>query len=258
MKVAFVQFDIAWEAAAINRSKIDEIISSDTQDVDLLVLPEMFSTGFSMDTRDIFEHADGQTVQWMKSNSARLNCVITGSLIIEEEGKFYNRLFWVRPDGSMDYYDKKHLFTLAKEDHHFTAGEKRKIFNIEAGGETWRICPLICYDLRFPVWSRNTEHYDVLLYVANFPEKRRHAWSSLLIARAIENQCFTVGVNRIGTDGIGIPYSGDSVVLDYAGRELKNAGSEEGVFYVNFSKEKQLAYRRAYNFLGDRDEFVLS
>jgi predicted amidohydrolase len=182
---------------------------------------------------------------------------VTGSLIIKEGGQFFNRLFWITPSGRVRTYDKKHLFTLAKEHQHFSAGKERHIFELDVDDVTWKICPLICYDLRFPVWSRNTEDYDLLIYVANFPKKRRYAWSQLLVARAIENQSYTIGVNRIGKDGKDIPYSGDSVVLDYAGKPKFKAETEEGIFITTLSKEKQIAYRRAYNFLGDRDEFEL-
>ena len=255
MKVAFVQYDIEWESPQANKDKVLSMLASGDDGIDLVVLPEMFTTGFSMKTLENYEETDGDTFKWMRKVAADYGCVVTGSVIIKSGEDFYNRLFWVRPDGTSCHYDKKHLFTLAKENHHFKAGSKRQIFELAVDGIKWRICPLVCYDLRFPVWSRNTEDYDLLLYVANFPEKRRFAWSQLLIARAIENQSYTIGVNRIGIDGTGIPYSGDSVALDYSGREMVSSRSKEGIFYVNLSKEKQVAYRRAYNFLADRDHF---
>ncbi|GLR16603.1 nitrilase family protein [Portibacter lacus] len=257
MKVAFVQYDIQWENAQENFNKIEQILASSSDPFELLILPEMFNTGFSMDTHKNAELMSGKTLDWMKSIAREYNAVVTGSLIIQEGEVFYNRLLWVEPNGNIDHYDKKHLFTLAKENNFFEPGKERKIFKLQSETETWKICPLICYDLRFPVWSRNTEDYDLLIYVANFPEKRKYAWSQLLISRAIENQSYTIGVNRIGLDGININYSGDSVALNYEGKKLVDCHSEEGIFYVNLSKEKQVAYRRAYNFLRDRDLFSI-
>jgi predicted amidohydrolase len=257
MKVDIVQYDIVWEHPQANRSKISKFLAETDEDFDLLVLPEMFNTGFTMDTTNNYELMDGETISWLVEQAMLCQCVVTGSIIVKSNEHFYNRLFWITPDGSVNTYDKKHLFTLAKEDQHFTPGKQRQVFELDVEDVTWRICPLICYDLRFPVWSRNNEDYDLLLYVANFPEKRRYAWSQLLIARAIENQSYTIGVNRIGQDGIGIPYSGDSVVLDYAGLPIVEAHSAEGIFFVTLSKAKQTTYRRAYNFLRDRDQFEI-
>lgn len=257
MKVAIIQYDIIWEDPKANLSKISKLLAETDEDFDLLVLPEMFNTGFTMNVEQNYEVMDGETISWLVEHAALCQCTLTGSLIIKDGGRFYNRLFWIGPSGSIRTYDKKHLFTLAKEHHHFSAGEERHIIELLVEEETWKICPLICYDLRFPVWSRNTEGYDLLLYVANFPTKRRYAWSQLLIARAIENQSYTIGVNRIGKDGKDIPYSGDSVVLDYAGMPILEARASEGIFITKIKKDKQLAYRRAYNFLGDRDEFEL-
>ncbi len=259
LKVAWIQYDIVWEDPQSNKEKILALINDNNPDCDLLVLPEMFTTGFSMNVEQLAETPEGLTAEWLCSLASKLNCTVTGSVIIQEDKKFYNRLFWVEPRGAIRTYDKKHLFTLAKEDRYFTAGKERKIFIIHDGlGVAWKICPLICYDLRFPAWSRNNEDYDLLIYVANFPEKRAYAWKQLLIARAIENQVYTLGVNRIGTDGIGIPYSGDSALLRYDGRPILESLGSEGVFVQNIIKKDQKIFRRAYNFLADQDEFIFS
>ncbi len=255
MNLAIAQYDIAWEAPAINRSKISTLLRDTETSIDLLILPEMFTTGFSMNVTEISETMDGPSIQWMLEMAATYKAVIAASLIIKEGQSYYNRLIWARPDGSFEHYDKRHLFTLAREDKYFAAGSKKLILDLEVDGVSWRICPLICYDLRFPVWSRNTDSYDLLIYVANFPAKRKFAWSQLLVARAIENQCYVAGVNRIGLDGVNIPYSGDSVILNYEGHGIESVHSNEGIFSAHLSKEKLRAFRRAYSFLRDRDDF---
>ncbi|WP_235298577.1 nitrilase family protein [Portibacter marinus] len=255
MKIAYIQYDIAWESPGENRQRIEGMLEDQNQSFDLLVLPEMFTTGFSMNTEKNSETMDGPTLLWMSRLASKYESVVTGSIIIEEESSYYNRLIWMRQDGSYECYDKRHLFTLAKEHHHFSAGRRKLVVEMNVRGIDWRVCPLICYDLRFPVWSRNTEDYDLLIYVANWPQKREFAWSQLLIARAIENQCYTVGVNRVGTDGVSIPYSGQSVVLRYDGQCIVESGSYQGVFYANVLKEKMVGFRRAYGFLRDRDNF---
>lgn len=258
LNITFIQYEIAWEAIDNNLLLLDNLLNGfESGRTDILVLPEMFTTGFTMNVANVAEKSDGKAFQWMKRRAAELQCVVTGSVVVEDEGQYYNRLFWVLPDGSFDYYDKKHLFTLAKEHKHYTPGKQRKVFSLHKGGCEWRICPLICYDLRFPVWSRNTVDYDVLIYVANFPQTRTYAWSQLLIARAIENQAYVVGVNRIGTDGLGIPYEGKSVVLDFEGLPLLEAGEQSGVFSITLNHDKLKIYRRAYQFLADRDDFYL-
>ncbi len=260
LNVTYIQYDIVWENSISNLEKIELLLSDKKKlHTDLLVLPEMFTTGFSMNTKKIAEDMNGGTVNWMLKMAKKHQCYITGSIVIKEKSHFYNRLLLISAEGLVGYYDKKHLFTLAKEDRYFSAGTERKIFNIKASDQSnWKICPLICYDLRFPVWSRNNCDYDVLLYVANFPEKRKYAWSQLLIARAIENQCYTIGVNRIGCDGNGIGYSGNSGILDFKGKQILSSDSNEGVYTISLIKSKQKAFRRAYNFLADRDDFKLN
>lgn len=229
---------------------------------DLVVLPEMFTTGFSMNSNVLLaEPMDGHTMNWLKAISKDLNAAVTGSFICVDANKYFNRLIFMRPDGSFDFYDKKHLFSLTAEHEHFVAGRKR--LTIEWRG--WRFCPMICYDLRFPAWSRNsagnfvsghTPYYDALIYVANWPSKRAHHWRSLLAARAIENQSFAVGANIAGGDGNGFEYTGDSTVIDYSGQALVQIpDGKEDIVTVELSLEDLQAYRKQLPFLADADLF---
>lgn len=251
MNVTLVQTDLAWENKMANLEQLAEQVSRQSIDTDLVVLPEMFTTGFSMNPAPLAEKMDGPTLKWLSEQAAKLDAAITGSFIAEVDGLFYNRLIWMFPDGSYQHYDKRHLFTLAGEHQHYSAGADRLL--IEWKG--WKICPLICYDLRFPVWSRNNEKYDLLLYVANWPERRRHHWQSLLVARAIENQAYTIGVNRVGKDGKDINYSGDSCLIDYAGETRVKLAYQEALLTVSLDKSSQDAYREKYAFLADQDSF---
>ncbi len=251
MNVTLVQTDLAWENKMANLEQLAEQFSRQSIDTDLVVLPEMFTTGFSMNPAPLAEEMDGPTLKWLSEQAAKLDAAITGSFIAEVDGLFYNRLIWMFPDGSYQHYDKRHLFTLAGEHQHYSAGADRLL--IEWKG--WKICPLICYDLRFPVWSRNNEKYDLLLYVANWPERRRHHWQSLLVARAIENQAYTIGVNRVGKDGKDINYSGDSCLIDYAGETRVKLAYQEALLTVSLDKSSQDAYREKYAFLADQDSF---
>ncbi len=251
MNVTLVQTDLAWENKMANLEQLAEQFSRQSIDTDLVVLPEMFTTGFSMNPAPLAEEMDGPTLKWLSEQAAKLDAAITGSFIAEVDGLFYNRLIWMFPDGSYQHYDKRHLFTLAGEHQHYSAGADRLL--IEWKG--WKICPLICYDLRFPVWSRNNEKYDLLLYVANWPERRRHHWQSLLVARAIENQAYTIGVNRVGKDGKDINYSGDSCLIDYAGETRVKLAYQETLLTVSLDKSSQDAYREKYAFLADQDSF---
>ena len=259
LNIAVIQYDIIWENPKANRQKIESLLSPmQENDADLIILPEMFTTGFSMNTENIFEVMGGTTEQWMKQIAKEKKAVITGSIIIKERDLYYNRLLWVSPNGELEWYDKRHLFTLAKEHHYFTQGSQREIFELlDQQGDVWRICPLICYDLRFPIWSRNNEAYDLLIYIANFPEKRNWAWTQLLISRAIENQAYVVGVNRIGNDGVDISYIGNSVILDYEGKTLANLENEEKSIRFTINKHNLNKYRRAYQFLNDQDSFII-
>lgn len=237
-----------------NRAQFSEKITSISEEIDLIVLPEMFTTGFTMNASEVAEPHRGTSFQWMQEQAKLKNAAITGSLIIEEDGNFYNRLYFVFPDGSFQQYDKRHTFTLAGEHEVFESGKERIV--IEYKG--WRICPLICYDLRFPVWARNTSDYDVLIYCANWPKKRISAWDTLLKARAIENMSYCVGVNRVGLDGNGHEYIGHSAVYNVLGEQFENPFFEsEGIHKVTLNKDQLIATRKHLQFLNDRDRFTL-
>lgn len=208
MKITILQRDITWGDTTVNIARADEAIGCNPG-ADLYVLPEMFSTGFCVEPEGIAESADGESLQWMKRKSAQTDAAIAGSVLVEERGRYYNRFYFVKPDGSVTYYDKKHLFTYGGEHLRFTSGQERVV--VEWRGV--RILLEVCYDLRFPVWARNKGDYDMILYVASWPQSRAKAWSALLVARAIENQCYVAGVNRVGSDPK-CEYSGDSVVIN--------------------------------------------
>jgi len=254
LNISLVQPDIVWEDKAANLQQYEKLIQGITEKKEIVVLPEMFSTGFSMAPERLAEPMTGDTVQWMKHITAKYRCILTGSLIIEEEGKHYNRLLWVQPDGNIGYYDKRHLFAFAHEDKHYSAGNKRLIVQVKG----WRICVQVCYDLRFPVWARNQgDEYDVLLYVANWPERRSLAWKTLLQARAIENMSYVVGVNRVGTDGKDIYYSGDSSVFGPLGETIWQQEHDAVTHTVTLEKEPLRSARENYPFLKDGDKFIL-
>ncbi|MGQ7945724.1 amidohydrolase [Flavobacterium sp. WC2509] len=253
MKITLIQSSLFWENPKVNRNYFEEQINAISESIDLIVLPEMFTTGFTMDPSAVFETMQGETVLWLQSLAKAKNTAITGSLVIKENNNFFNRLLFVFPSGEIQSYDKKHLFTLAGEDDEYTAGRNKLI--IEYNG--WKICPLICYDLRFPVFSRNTEDYDLLIYVANWPEKRISAWDTLLKARAIENMCYTIGVNRVGQDDNKFEHNGHSQVVDFLGDYILEPIETEGVFIVELNKEELLSARKKFNFLNDQDSFIL-
>lgn len=251
LRLSIVQDHLAWEQKQENLEHFSKILKPLKAETDLIILPEMFTTGFSMNAKKLAETMEGPTVQWLKKQSADLSAAVMGSCIIKENGNFFNRLLFVTPEGEIFHYDKRHLFSFANEHEYYTAGSQRVLISYNG----WKIMPQICYDLRFPVWSRNTDDYDLLIYVANFPDKRRFAWQQLLTARAIENQVYTVGVNRIGLDGSDIEYSGDSICLDYAGQPVIEAGNEAVVKTVSLSYQAQHSFRRQFSFLPDRDIF---
>lgn len=253
MKIALIQSSLYWENPAANRNNFEEKINAIAEQVDLIVLPEMFSTGFTMNPNNIAETMKAETIKWMKTLAKAKKCAMTGSLIIKENDHFYNRLVFVFPSGEIQIYDKRHLFTLAGEDKVYTSGKEKLI--IEYLG--WRICPLICYDLRFPVFSRNTEDYDLLIYVANWPKPRINAWDILLKARAVENMCYTIGVNRFGFDTNNLEYNGHSQAIDYLGNLIMKPQEAEGIFVVELNKEKLLKSRNKFGFLNDKDAFEL-
>ena len=253
MKIALIQIPLVWEDPKSNRASIEQKINAIESETDLIVLPEMFTTGFTMQPERVAETMGGETIQWMQSLAKAKNAAITGSLIIVEEGKYFNRLVFVFPTGEIQEYDKRHLFTLAGEDGFFTAGTSKVL--IEYKG--WKICPLICYDLRFPVFSRNTENYDLLIYVANWPKTRVNAWDTLLQARAIENMSYTIGVNRLGVDDNNLEYVGNSQVADYLGNPVIEPQTTEGVFIAELDKHSLHETRKKLNFLKDQDLFKL-
>lgn len=253
LKTALVQTSLHWEDKQANFKMLDEKLSGITTGPDIVVLPEMFSTGFSMQPEKFAEKIDGEAVSWMQKKASQLNAVITGSLIIEENGAYYNRLIWLQPDGSMSWYDKRHLFSMAGEEKVYFPGQEKLV--VEWKG--WKICPLICYDLRFPVWIRNKECYDLLIFVANWPERRVQHWRKLLAARAIENECFVAGVNRVGEDGNNIYHSGSSMAINPMGEILLEAVHTETIATVTLNPEEITKMRRYMPFLKDMDDFKI-
>ncbi|KAA6440219.1 amidohydrolase [Dyadobacter flavalbus] len=255
LSAALVQTDIFWEDVTANLAALEEKIAALAEPVDIIVLPEMFNSGFTMNTA-VAEPMGLTTTRWMKQIAMKTNSLIIGSFAVKENGKFYNRLLCVYPDGTYLYNDKRHLFSIGKEHETYTSGNLKLILEWKG----WKICPLVCYDLRFPVWSRNrmSDYYDLLIYVANWPAKRSHAWNTLLQARAIENQSYVIGVNRTGTDGNGLEYKGDSAALDYLGEPVCMLSSAETEKVAYFSKADLQNYRKAFPALEDADDFSLS
>jgi predicted amidohydrolase len=255
LKITTFQAYLFWENIDKNLQNLELRLSSIREKTDLIVLPEMFSTGFSMNPEEHAEAMDGKTMNWMLQQAKKFDCVITGSIIIKEDKKYFNRLIWMRPEGSYEYYDKRHLFGLGEEDKHYSSGDK-KLF-VELHG--WKICPMICYDLRFPVWLRNKdEEYDMLLIVANWPERRSLHWRTLIPARAIENQSFVVAVNRVGNDGNEIYHSGDSMCIDPNGNVIYYKPNDEDLHTFSINKEDLITARQSFPFLKDADKFELN
>lgn len=260
LRVTLLQTPLHWHNPEANRAMLEEKIWQITSPTDLIVLPEMFTTGFTMEARTNAEPMNLTTFKWLRQLSAQTKAVITGSYIVEAQGQYFNRLVFMRPDGNFQCYDKRHLFRMANEHETFTAGKER----IVCEWKGWRICPLVCYDLRFPVWSRNKPQpvgegldYDVLLYVANWPAPRAQAWNALLVARAIENLSYAIGVNRIGTDGKGLEYSGDSAIVDYKGSYITQCHSAETIMQATLSKSELQEYRQKFPAYKDADIFSL-
>jgi omega-amidase len=253
MEIALIQTNLSWEKLNENKELLQEKINAISQYVDLIVLPEMFTSGFTMKPQNVAEKMDGATISWLKEIAKNKNCAITGSLVIEENGNYYNRLVFVFPSGEIQTYDKRHLFTLAGEDKVYTAGTEKLIVDYKG----FKICPLICYDLRFPVFARNVEDYDVLLYVANWPKPRINAWDILLKARAVENMCYTIGVNRVGTDNNNHEYVGHSQAVDFLGNYIQEPTEKEEILIFELNKKELLKTRKKLNFLNDRDKFQI-
>lgn len=253
MKTALIQSAIIWENPEANRNYFEQKIISISESIDLIVLPEMFTTGFTMNPETVAETMDGKTMGWLQSLAKAKKTAITGSLIVTDNNNFYNRLVFVFPSGEIQFYDKRHLFTLAGEDKVYTSGTQKLIVDYLG----WRICPLVCYDLRFPVFARNVENYDLLLYVANWPKPRINAWDILIKARSVENMCYTIGVNRNGVDNANLEYVGHSQAVDFLGNYILEPQEAEGVFIVEFDKEKMNNARNKLGFLNDRDSFEI-
>ncbi len=253
LNVCLVQAELVWENSTENCRELGNQLVQVSPKTDLVVLPEMFSTGFSMNVKTIAEPVDGPGQKWLGEQATALNSALTGSLSVKDGEATYNRLFFNYPDGQVAQYDKKHLFRMAGEHQRYAAGEDRLI--VELAG--WRICPLVCYDLRFPVWCRNRQDYDLLIFVANWPKRRRMHWRQLLIARAIENQAYVIGVNRVGTDGNGVDYSGDSLVISPTGELLVDCRDQSGLFSAELDAEALQSYREKFPCHMDADEFTL-
>ena len=253
LSITIVQSELHWHDAPRNRQRFTAVIDALEKSSDLIVLPEMFTTGFSMDAPTLAEPMDGETVRWMKETAATRNSAVCGSIIIWEEDKFYNRFICAKPNGTLITYDKRHLFRLADEQHNYAQGNAIQTFELNG----FRICPMICYDLRFPVWSRNRGNYDVLLYVANWPSKRHNAWATLLRARAIENLSYLAGVNRIGRDGNDLPYNGGSAIIDYLGNDLADLGDQQGTATAALDLEELERFRERFAFHKDADAFSI-
>ena len=249
LTITTIQSNLFWEDKQANMQMLQQKIDSISDKTEIVILPEMFTTGFSMQPELFAETMDGETMEWMKMVSNKNSIVLTGSVMVEEEGKYFNRLIWMLPSGQFGCYDKRHLFAYGEEDKHYSSGNKRLIASVKG----WKINLLVCYDLRFPVWARQqpkdgVPEYDVLIYVANWPERRSHAWKTLLCARAIENQCYVIGVNRVGDDAKNIHYSGNSLVIDPMGQVLYHMADEEDINTITLSKEKLEEVRTKFPF----------
>lgn len=268
LTISTIQTTLHWENKEANRQMLEQKISSIRDKTEIVILPEMFSTGFSMKPAALAETMEGETVQWMKKIASEKKIILTGSIIVEENENYFNRLIWMLPNGKYGYYDKRHRFAFAGEDQYYTAGNKRLIASVKG----WKINLQVCYDLRFPVWARQTSpsnslskgegeiatpEYDVLIYVANWPERRNTAWKTLLQARAIENQSYVVGVNRVGKDGNDIYHSGDSMIIDSLGEILYQKKDEEDIFTISLNKEHLQNVREKFPFWKDADEFQI-
>lgn len=260
LKVTFIQSDLAWKDHQANLNAFEKKIKSIEESTDIIILPEMFNTGFVVEPESIKEGWAVEAFGWMCQQASVKNCAVCGSVITQVNGRFFNRFYWVEPDGQYKTYDKRHLFSLGGEDKHFTAGEKQLIIHFKG----WKIKPLVCYDLRFPVWAKNTYksgvyEYDLLIYVANWPTARNHAWKSLLVARAIENQSYTIGVNRIGLDGRGTKHAGSSAVIEPKGEWIsEEVQNQESIQTIELSAQDMNDYRKKFTVGLDWDQFQIS
>ena len=257
LKVTLIQSNPAWEDIEANLTQFDNMINSIDQNSHLIILPEMFSTGFSMNAAALAQDINGSAVQWIQKKSKDINADIVGSLIFNDDGKFFNRLIWTKPEGNLLTYDKKHLFRMAGEEKIYSAGSN----NITVELKGWKIRPFICYDLRFPAWTRNIKNqYDTAVFIANWPERRSEHWKVLLQARAIENQCYVIGVNRVGIDGNGLTYSGDSSIIDPWGTVVFQKSSQACIYTTQLSYDLLKKCREDFPVWmdADHDAFGLS
>ncbi len=254
MNISIIQTELHWESASKNLKMFDEKIDALKGDVDLIILPEMFTTGFSMSPENLAEEWHGESVKWMQQKAIAKGAAIAGSIIIEEGSKYFNRLVFTHPDGKLEHYDKRHLFRMSGEHKYYDEGNQRVVVNFK----DFRILLLVCYDLRFPVWSRNQNDYDMILIVANFPEPRRYAWNTLLPARAIENQCYVAACNRVGKDGNGVNYTGDSQIIDPQGKIIALANPNENqVISANINIQEVINFHKSFPAHLDADRFVI-
>jgi len=254
LRIALVQAPIIWMNIQANLAQFEQIIRNNCQGLDLILLPEMFTTGFDLRAAQLAEIMHGNTTRWLKMLASQTKAVICGTFPIKENGAIYNRMLWVCPDGTVKQYDKRHLFSLANEQQHFSEGQKREVWKLKG----WKLCPQICYDLRFPVWSRqNEQRYDILFYLANWPQARTHAWETLAQARAIENCAYCLAVNRVGTDGHENYYNGASAVINFDGKVLQKVQDKQSVIIETLDYQKLINYRTKFTALDDADKFQL-
>lgn len=251
LQIALIQFDAEWEQPQENLQLLTNLLTELPENTDLIILPEAFATGFSMNALKVSEPMDGPIVEWMKTTAQEKNCCICGGVFIVEDGKYYNRFVWVSPDLQIHTYDKRHLFSLEGENDAYSPGNSHQLIYYKG----WTIFPQICYDLRFPVWSRNVHHYDLLINIANWPAARSKVWKTLLKARAIENQCFVAAVNRIGIDDNGISYSGKSMVINFKGQTIVNAKKRNGIIMEQIDRNELNSFKQKFNTLKDADQF---
>lgn len=256
LKITVFQAYLFWENVDKNLQNISLRLSSGVKEkTDLIVLPEMFNTGFSMHAADLAEEMDGKTMTWMAAAAAKYDCVITGSLIIKEKGNYYNRMIWMLPTGEYQHYDKRHLFGMGEEDKTYTAGKDKVVVELKG----WKIRLAVCYDLRFPVWLRNNDSaYDILLIIASWPDKRIPHWKVLIPARAIENQSYVIAVNRVGHDGNEVYHSGHSMCIDAYGNTVYYKPEDEDLYTFSINYEELVKIRRSFPFLKDADNFSLT
>lgn len=253
LNLTLIQPDIVWEDPKANIEQYANVLQLLPPDTDIVIFPEAFNTGFSMNAKNVSELMSGKSVEWLRKMAQKHQMTLCGSLFISEDNKYYNRFVWIEPSGRILHYDKRHLFSIANENEHYSNGSKQLIIDYKG----WKIFPQICYDLRFPVWSRNTSEYDLMINVANWPAARNKVWDTLLKARAIENQCYVAAVNRVGADGKNIQYTGNSMLIDYKGNVINNYKQQQGWLNCSIDYDALYEFREKFNTLIDADNFKL-